>query len=200
MSLIECFMQEREVASLSLLLKLQGKVFCHLLFPGKTSRQTNTKSRNLLSWFLLTVHTKEMQKYQVYVFCSSGKLLIWVLFAGAKTQRAAVASVRLANNLKETTKPQKFLNCNKRWSDFPLGWEMEPVGGTDTSFCLQMLWKWWTRGLVVSGSNFSLWSMGIKGLCHRGPIVLQEIFPWIESRVSPILAGVEIPHTSRQPD
>lgn len=39
MSPVECFMQEREVASLSLLLKLKGKGFCHLLFPEK--KQTN---------------------------------------------------------------------------------------------------------------------------------------------------------------
>lgn len=109
MSPVECFIQEREVASLSLLLKLKGKGFCHLLFSWKKKKQTNTKSRNLLSWFLLTAHPKEMQKYQVYVFCSSGKLLIWVVFAGGKMQRAAVASARLANNLKETTNPWNFL-------------------------------------------------------------------------------------------
>lgn len=66
---VECFMQEREVASLGLLLKIQGKGFCVIRFLLQ-------KDMNLLSWFSLTAHTKQMQKYQVYVFCSSGKLLI----------------------------------------------------------------------------------------------------------------------------
>lgn len=67
---VECFMQEREVASLGLLLKIQGKGFCVIHFVLKK------KDINLLSWFPLTARTKQMQKYQVYVFCSSGKLLI----------------------------------------------------------------------------------------------------------------------------
>lgn len=66
---VEYFMQEREVASLCLLLKIQGEGFLSSAFSWKNDV-------NLLSWFPLTAHAKQMQKYQVYVFCSSGKLLI----------------------------------------------------------------------------------------------------------------------------
>ena len=44
MSPVECFMQEREVASLSLLLKLKGKGFCYLLFPEKKNTKQTQKA------------------------------------------------------------------------------------------------------------------------------------------------------------
>lgn len=68
---VEYFMREREVVPLGLLLKIQGKGFCVIRFLLQKKKDMNPPS-----WFPLTAQTKQMQKYQVYVFCSSGKLLI----------------------------------------------------------------------------------------------------------------------------
>lgn len=55
---------ERSVFSWPPFKNTRKGILCHPLSPAKKKKDTN-----LLSWFLLTAHTKQMQKYQVYVFC-----------------------------------------------------------------------------------------------------------------------------------